>query len=76
MDCKARREKMSLSFILEEQRKMKTPCKKCGHLKSFYAFEKVTSKVCEYCGSKVYKNDFEEFKDKLLKAKKVKFNNF
>ena len=51
---------------------MKVACKKCGHLKSFYAFEKVTSKVCEYCGTKVYKNSLEEFKDKLLKTKKIK----
>lgn len=72
MDCKTRREKMPLSFISEVQRKMKVACKKCGHLKSFYAFEKVTSKVCEYCGTKVYKNSLEEFKDKLLKTKKIK----
>lgn len=55
---------------LEEERKMKVSCPKCKHIKWFYPFENRKYKICEYCGTKVYRNKKEEFKDKLNKERR------
>lgn len=60
---------------LEEERKTKVSCPKCKHIKRFYEFENRTYKICEYCGTKVYKNKFEEFKDKLSKERRKNYES-
>lgn len=47
-----------------EVQKFKVACK-CGH-KVMIPYNK-GSKVCGWCGHKVYKNGFEKFKERLLK---------
>lgn len=46
--------------------KVKYPCKCCGH-KSVIPYW-VNRQMCSWCGHYVYKNDIDEFKDKLTSA--------
>lgn len=48
--------------------KQKVACKKCGHIIIFHT--RYTKLICTHCGHMVYKNDKEEFKDKMKKQMK------
>ena len=42
----------------------------CGHSIVFPQTAKVNKTICDWCGHWIYKNDYEEFKDKYQKKKK------
>ena len=48
----------------------KVKCKYCGHVIIFLG--KLPSVICTHCGHKVYKNDREEFKDRVKSKIKQK----
>lgn len=50
--------------LMEEVSKYKYYCK-CGHSIVIYPFEKRNKKICHWCGSYVYVDKKEEFKDKM-----------
>lgn len=60
--------------ILHEQQKYKKHCEFCGHIISFYSFEK-DRKCCNHCGKFNYRNDFIKFQYKL-KEKGVKIEKW
>lgn len=51
--------------ISNEFSKIRYVCK-CGH--PVYMSNKMDFTYCSYCGKRVYKDDFTEFKRKLLRA--------
>lgn len=46
--------------------KYKKYCKHCGHSVIFEQKTKGNRTICTHCGHWIYKNDKEEFKDRLL----------
>lgn len=55
--------------ILQEMSKYKRYCK-CGHSVIFTPSSKATKKICTWCGTCIYKNDYEEFKENIKKILK------
>lgn len=55
--------------LLNELAKYKRYCK-CGHSMIITPTAKHNKIMCTYCGAWIYKNNFEEFKDKLKKKLK------
>lgn len=61
-------ERYDVSESAEKERtKYKTKCKHCGHILVFTPANRKNKIICNVCGYYVYKNEKEEFKDKLLK---------
>lgn len=58
-----------------ERTKYKRYCKNCKHSIVFPASSKLNKVICNWCGVYIYKNDFEEFKDKLEKNLKKEVKN-
>lgn len=58
----------------DERAKYKRYCK-CGHSIIFTPSSKTNKTICSWCGHWIYKNDFEEFKDKLNKNIKKEAKN-
>ena len=57
----------------DEREKYKRYCK-CGHSIVFTPSPKTNKTICSWCGNWIYKNDFEEFKEKLSKKMKKEEN--
>lgn len=53
--------------LIEEKEQFKHYCR-CGHYTHIYPFEKVTRKICTWCGNYIYANKKDEFKEKLKEA--------
>lgn len=60
------------SVLANEKRKMKVRCSHCKHLISFFAFEKVNKKLCDYCHNYVFKDKKTEFEYRLKERLKKK----
>ena len=61
--------------VLESDRaKCKRYCK-CGHSIVFPINSKASKTICTWCGNYIYKNDLEEFKEKIKKVLKKKKKN-
>lgn len=50
--------------IENERHKWRYICN-CGHVIHIYPFERITRKLCSFCGKYVYINKQEEFKAKI-----------
>ena len=62
--------KYDVTQKLEDERaKYKRYCV-CGHSIVFPPTSKTNKTICTWCGHFIYKNDKEEFKEKLIKNKK------
>ena len=55
--------------IDDDRAKFKRYCK-CGHSIVFTPINKANKIPCSWCGNYIYKNDLEEFKDKIIKISK------
>lgn len=51
-----------------ERDKYKVHCKHCSHVLVFTPTNKKNKILCNVCGHYVYRNDKEEFKDKILQS--------
>ena len=60
------REEKKARKLDDELAKYKKYCK-CGHSMIITPVAKQNKVMCTWCGAWIYKNDFEEFKDKLNK---------
>lgn len=68
------RSKKKTNKLESELAKYKRYCK-CGHSMIITPVAKHNRVMCTWCGAWIYKNDFEEFKDKLNKNIKKEEKN-
>lgn len=53
-----------------ERAKYRRYCKNCGHSVIIPKTSKANKVICTWCGYYIFKNDFEEFKEKIKKVLK------
>ena len=57
--------------IVNEKNKYRYMCNNCYHVIHIYPFEKISKKLCKYCGKYIFISKQEEFKYNIEKRMKI-----